>query len=113
MTTLVERVRCFMAINQRFGDLLTEGIVSIAKRQRKTVVAVELEIAQALGFASQHIVERWRRGYIPKEPEQVSFLVRTCVSRGRVDHSWASSILTQARYYASATLLYTFRSLLW
>ncbi len=94
-----------MTVNQRFGDLLTEGIVSIAKRQRKTVVGVELEIAQALGFVSQHIVERWRRGYVPKEPEQVAFLVRSCVSRGRVDYSWASSVLTQARYYASAALL--------
>ena len=83
-----------MTVNQRFGDLLTEGIISIAKRQRKTVAAVEREIAQALGFTSQHIVERWRRGYVPKEPEQVAFLVRSCFSRGRVDQSWASSLLT-------------------
>ena len=39
-----------MTVNQRFGDLLTEGIISIAKRQRKTVAAVEREITQALGW---------------------------------------------------------------
>jgi len=94
-----------MAQNKRFGELLSEGIVSVSRRQGKTIVAVEWEIAQVFGFASHHIVERWRRGYIPKDPEQVCFLVRYCVMHGRVDRGWASSMLTQAHYHGSEALL--------
>lgn len=93
-----------MPISERFGKLLSEGIVNVSMRKDKTVRAVEQEIAQELGFAS-HTVERWRRGYIPKEPEHVAFLTQYCVSNGRVDRSWAESLLIQARYYDRETLL--------
>jgi tetratricopeptide (TPR) repeat protein len=93
-----------MPRNERFGKLLSEGIISVSMRKDKTVKAVEQEIAQELGFAS-HTVERWRRGYIPKEPEQVAFLIQYCVKNGRVDRSWAESMLIQARYYDRETLL--------
>ena len=86
-----------MAPNERFGRLLTEGISSVAGRQKKTVQSVESEIAGELGFTS-HNVERWRRGHVPSEPEHVAFLVRYCVTYGRVGRSLAESILTQARY---------------
>lgn len=97
--------RCPMAANKRFGELLSEGIVSVSRRHSKTIVAVEWEIAQVFGFASHHIVERWRRGYIPKVPEQIAYLVRYCVTHGRVDRSWASSLLTQVHYHGSEILL--------
>lgn len=86
-----------MALNKRFGKLLSEGIISVAKRQHKQVVAVEREIAEALGY-THHTVERWRRGYLPNNPEQVAFLVRFCVTSGRVDRDWVQSLLTHARY---------------
>ncbi len=93
-----------MASNKRFGQLLSEGIVSVAKRQRKSVAAVEGEIAGKLGY-THHTVQRWRRGYMPREPEQVAFLVRYCVNNGRVGRDWAQGILTQARYPDRETLL--------
>jgi hypothetical protein len=93
-----------MPMSERFGKLLSEGIVSASMRKDKTVRAVEQEIAQELGFAL-HTVERWRRGYIPKEPEHIAFLIQYCVNNGRVDRSWAESLLIQARYYDRETLL--------
>lgn len=84
-----------MALNARFGKLLSEGIVSVAMRQDKTVKAVEEEIAQELGFAS-HTIERWRRGYTPRESGQIAFLVRYCAAYGRADRTWAESLLTQS-----------------
>ena len=93
-----------MTYHRRFGRLLSEGIVSVAKRQQKRIAAVEAEIAKVLGY-SPHTVQRWRRGYVPKEPEQVAFLVRYCVAHGRVDRAWAQSLLTQARYPELEALL--------
>jgi DNA-binding Xre family transcriptional regulator len=93
-----------MALNVRFGDLLSEGISSAARRQQKKIQGVEYEIGNALEV-SVYSVQRWRRGYIPTKLEQVAFLVRYCVTHGRVDKSWASSILIQARYSDSQALL--------
>jgi tetratricopeptide (TPR) repeat protein len=86
-----------MAPNERFGRLLNEGIFSVTKRQGKNKRFIESEIAQELGFAV-HTVERWQRGHVPNEPEHVAFLVRYCVTYGRVGRSLAESILIQARY---------------
>src|SRR6266581_4946708 len=105
MRLTLNPVRFPMGQNKRFGELLSEGIVSVSRRQSKTIVGVEWEIAQVFGFTSHHIVERWRRGYIPKDSDQVAYLARFCVANGRVDHSWASSLLTQARYHSSKALL--------
>lgn len=92
--------------NKQFGNLLSEGIVSVARRQGKTVAAVEQHIADAKEIGcSFHNVQRWRRGYVPKEPDQIAYLVRYCVKYGRVDRAWAQSILTQARYPEREKLL--------
>lgn len=93
-----------MAPNQRFGRLLSEGVSSVARGQGKTIAAVEREIAEKLGY-SPHTVQRWKRGHLPKEPDQVEYLVRYCVTYGRVDREWARSILTQARHPKRAALL--------
>ena len=93
-----------MASNKRFGELLSEGIVSIAKRRHKSIAAVEREIAGELGY-THHTVQRWRRGHLPKDPAQVAFIVRYCVSHGRVDRDWAQGLLTQAHYPDRKALL--------
>jgi len=93
-----------MASNKRFGELLSEGIFSVAKRQRETIAGVEQEIAKELGY-THHTVQRWRRGYLPKDPAQAAFIVRYCVTHGRVGRDWAQSILTQARYPEREALL--------
>ena len=68
-----------MTPNRRFGELLSEGVISVAKKQRKTIAEVEQEIAEELGYA-HHNVSRWRRGNVPREPEHVAFLIRYCRS---------------------------------
>lgn len=86
-----------MSRNKNFGRLLSEGIVSVAKKWGQKIGDVEMEIADQLGY-SRYAVQRWRRGYVPPDPECVEFLVRYCVTNGRVGRQWAQSILTQARY---------------
>lgn len=93
-----------MAHNKRFGELLSEGIGSIARRQKKGVAAVQQEIAEALGY-THHNVQRWRRGHLPDEPDQVAFLARYSVNQGRVNRDWVQSLLIQARYSDRDTLL--------
>lgn len=88
-----------MVPNKRFGELLSEGIVSVSRRQSKTIVAVEWEIAQVFGFVLHHIVERWRCGYLPRDLEQIAYQVGYRVTHGRVHRSWASSLLIQAHYH--------------
>ena len=90
--------------NKLFGKLVDEGISSVAKRQDKTVAAVEMEVAEQLGY-SPHTVQHWKRGNLPAQEDQVAYLVRYCVQQGRVDRPWAQSLLTQARYGDTAALL--------
>lgn len=93
-----------MARNERFGTLLSEGIASVAGKQQKDVGQVEVDLAESLTY-SHHTIQRWKRGYLPKETEHLAFLVRYCVQQGRVDQEWARSILTQSRYYDQGALI--------
>lgn len=90
--------------NERFGRLLNEGVSSVAARQEKTKAAIEQEIGEHFG-RTFHMVQRWQKGHVPKTSEQVAFLVRYCVKRGRVGRDWAITLLTQARYDDRETLL--------
>src|SRR5947209_8056791 len=90
-----------MAIKPTFGDLLSKGIKSVAAQQARTVEGVEWDIAQALGYTSHHIVERWRKGHIPKKPDQVEYLIRYCVTKGHLGRDWAHALRTQAGYNRS------------
>ena len=93
-----------MSASRRFGQLLTEGISSVARRQRKSMSAVEDELAAVLGY-SAHTVEYWRRGHLPTEVDHVAALVRFCAQKGRVNRQWAATILHQARYRDDDRLL--------
>ena len=86
-----------MASNKRFGELLDEGISSVAKRQRKTMAAVEADLGDDLGYSS-HTVQHWRRGNLPPSLDIVAAITRYCHNNGRVDRDWAGSFLAQARY---------------
>lgn len=81
----------------RFGELLSEGIVSVAKRKGKKIAQIERALARELDF-TYHTIQRWRRGYVPGELEQIAFLARYCVRNGRLDRTWANSFLTHADY---------------
>lgn len=92
-----------MALNQRFGNLLKEGLFSVAQRQGKTKGEVEAAIAETLSY-SPATVDGWQRGRVPKA-EHVAYLARYCVTHGRLDRAWADSFLLQAEYSDRATLL--------
>lgn len=82
---------------ERFGKLLSEGIVSVAKRQGKKIREVEQDLATQMSF-TYHAVEHWRKGFPPREPEQIAFLARYCLRYGRVDRAWLNGFLVQADY---------------
>jgi tetratricopeptide (TPR) repeat protein len=96
-------------LNKQFGATLSEGISSIAQRWRKTKSAVRREMTQELreaGFElADSTIEGWCRGFIPKEPELIAWIVRYCLQRGRIDEHWVESLLHRARYPEKADLL--------
>lgn len=89
---------------KRFGELLSEGISSAAKRQGKTMAAVEQEMADAVGY-SRPMLQKWRQGKYLPEAEVVKNLVIYCVTNGRLNRQWADSLLIQARYHDREQLL--------
>ena len=90
--------------NSEFKQLLKEGVDSVANRQGKKVRMVEEEIGEGL-CVSYHTVQRWKRGFIPSEPERLEFLVTYCQQHGRVDKAWGLRFLTQARHSAPEAVL--------
>lgn len=90
--------------NQRFGELLDEGISSVAKRQRKTMSAVEEDLAEISGY-SVHTVQNWRRGNVPPDDDFVAEILRYCLRYGRLNLDWARSFLTAADYPQPEPLL--------
>ncbi|GAB4150053.1 MAG: hypothetical protein Fur0021_12040 [Candidatus Promineifilaceae bacterium] len=93
-----------MAKNEQFGQRLSQGINSVANRQFKNKGKVEEDIAELLGCGHFN-VKRWQRGYVPDDPQRVSFLVEYCVKYGFVGRSWAESFLHHASYYGKEKLL--------
>ena len=93
-----------MARNARFGQLLNEGITSIAKRHSRKKQGVEEELGERTGY-SMHNVQHWQRGNAPEDRAIVEEIVRFCVANGRVDRQWAQSMLTATQYRDAGTLL--------
>ena len=86
-----------MVRNKEFGQLLSEGLKSVSSSQKKKLGDVEWEIATALGY-SQHTIQHWRRGYVPKNPQNVEELIHFCVKQGRVGRIWAEKIIKRSGY---------------
>lgn len=84
--------------HRRFSDLLSIGIHSVAARQGlRRVETVEQELAEKLGYSSFESVRRWRKGYtLPKDQNQIEFLVRYCATYGYVSRDWARDFLAHA-----------------
>lgn len=97
--------------DEEFGRLLNEGLSAIARRRNKTMIGVELEISLRLDEAGfklkESTIARWRRGHIPKKPEQIALLAQYFVSRGSMPFYWIRKFLLQARYPHYETLLRT------
>ncbi|MBA3534012.1 MAG: hypothetical protein H0T73_18995, partial [Ardenticatenales bacterium] len=80
-----------------FGDLLSQGLRSIAARENKALLVLEDEVGYEFGV-TRWAVERWRRGTVP-DAERVEALARACVQRGGMDRAWLAHYLKQAHYY--------------
>ena len=93
-----------MARNARFGQLLNEGITSIAKRHSRKKQGVEEELGERTGY-SMHNVQHWQRGNAPEDGAIVEEIVRFCAANGRVDRQWAQSMLTATQYRDAGALL--------
>jgi hypothetical protein len=83
--------------NQEFGDLLTQGLKSIAARERKALLALEDEIGFEIGV-TRWSIEKWRKGRLPPDLKKVDYLARVCARRGGMDKQWLLHFLTQARF---------------
>ena len=100
-----------MPTNQRFSRLVDEGIWSVVKRRApSTVQGVELDLTTKLreaGFlVADTTVRDWRlRGIVPHDPRQIESLARYCAQYGRLNRSWAESLLYQAHYPDRDTLV--------
>jgi hypothetical protein len=93
-----------MSKNKRFKELLDEGISSVARRQVKSIDAIELALGEQTGY-SKATVQHWRRGNMPPDRERIEHIVHYCVENGRVDKVWATALLTQAGYSNHEALL--------
>ena len=94
-------------LHQRFSDLLSIGLHSVAARKQvKRLEVVEQEVAEKLGYTSFESVRHWRKGCaIPKDLHQVEFLVRYCATYGYISRDWARDFLTHAKFEQGRTAI--------
>lgn len=90
--------------NKLFGEVLSEGILSVKALQGRKISDIEEDIAEALGYAPA-TVQSWKKGSVPIDETQVEFLARYIVQNGKRGRQWLNRFLTQARYYDRQRLL--------
>jgi tetratricopeptide (TPR) repeat protein len=83
--------------NRAFGELLTQGLKSIAAREHKSILALEDELGYKMQ-GTRWAIEKWRQGALPSDLKNVEFLARACVRRGGMDQPWLIRFLTQSRF---------------
>ena len=81
-----------------FAQLLTEGIYRIRLKEAKTVSAIQDELGYALGRNGGSVIERWRKGHLPPQLDDVESLARLLVERGDLDRAWLLRFLQSAGY---------------
>ena len=81
-----------MSVNE-FGDLLTQGLKSIAALEKKDLTVLQQELGHAIGV-SVWTIYKWRKGAsIPTDARTIRLLASACVRRGRMDHTWLAQFL--------------------
>ncbi len=84
----------------RFGQLLRQGIKSVANRQNRTAASIRSQLGDQFGYTSETI-SFWERGNLPLEKSRFEIMcgiVSYCINYGFVGYQWAQSILQQVRY---------------
>jgi hypothetical protein len=89
MTTLSE---------QRFAQLLTEGVYRIRLSTSKTIQIVQDELGVALGRDGGSAIEYWRKGHLPSRLSDIEGLAREIVSRGQLEREWLEQFLRSAQH---------------
>ncbi len=85
-------------IEQRFAQLLTEGVHRIRLRTSKTIRIVQDELGCVLGKKGGASIEYWRKGHLPATPSDIENLAREVVRRGGMDRNWLEEFLVSANY---------------
>ncbi len=87
-----------------FGELLTQGLKSIAAHEHKSIIALEDELGYEMEI-TRWSIEKWRQKYIPANIKNIEYLARACVRRANMDKQWLVSFLTHARFPDKETLM--------
>lgn len=89
--------------NREFGRLLREGLWAVAHRMTVSKGEADRLVAEET-FIHKATINGWEQGRIPKsfDPEDIERLATCLVRRGRLDVTWTTSFLTQARYDGSS-----------
>ncbi len=85
-------------IEQRFAQLLTEGVHRIRLRTSKTIRIVQDELGGVLGKNGGASIEYWRKGHLPATSTDIENLAREIVRRGGMERRWLEEFLVSANY---------------
>src|SRR5688572_23362441 len=91
-------------IEERFAQLLTEGVHRIRLRTSKTIRIVQDELGCVLGKNGGASIEYWRKGHLPATTTDIETLAREIVRRGGMERNWLEEFLVSANYRHSAAL---------
>jgi hypothetical protein len=93
-----------MTSQQRFAQLLTEGIHRIRLHTSKTIQAVQDELGYALGRKGGSAIEYWRKGHLPPRQSDIEALARTLVRQAHMERQWLEEFLRCADHPAPLTI---------
>lgn len=96
-----------MSQSENFGELLSQGLQSIAFHEGKHRKDIKIEWANEWGL-EHWIVDRYLRKEepnVPTDPKRVAIMAEDCVKRGKLDKQWLDVFLTSARYSDKNTLM--------
>ena len=88
-----------------FGDLLTQGLKSIAALEKKDLTVLQQELGHEIGV-SVWTIYKWRKGTsLPIDERTIRLLASACVQRGRMDHGWLTRFLTPVNHSVASDLI--------
>jgi hypothetical protein len=85
-------------LEEKFAQLLTEGIHRIRLREAKTIQVIQDELGYAVGREGGSSVEYWRKGHLPPDLATVETLARELIRRGQLGRDWLEQFLESARH---------------
>lgn len=99
----VQTVRA-MSTNE-FGNLLTQGLKSIAALEKKDLTVLQHELGYEIGV-SVWTIYKWRKGTsIPTDARAIRVLTSACVCRGRMDQNWLVQFIKHVSHDVQQSLI--------